>query len=160
MIARAKGDWIVSVQDHIAIPDNALEHIASLEPAFYTFPIGKVIEDGDEPRWDWRKHRHGDIHWQEWEICFGAAPRAWLIEIGGFDEQLDQAWGFDNVNVGLRADLAGFPMRCDNTIPAIAFDHDAKGEISFRERRDETLHNKRLNDFRRGERVSDIAKYL
>lgn len=160
MIARAKGDWIVSVQDYIAIPDNALEYISQLEPAFYTFPIGKVLSDEDSPRWDWRAAESRPINFMEWEICFGAAPRQALIDIGGFDEQLDQAWGFDNVNVGYRAYKAGYKMLCDNTIKAIAFDHDAVMSHPLKDRRDPALHNKRLADFDRGEKVTDIQKYI
>ena len=154
MIARAKGDWIVSVQDYITIAPGALEYIANLEPAFYTFPVKH------DDTWDWRKSRNGDIGWQEWEICFGAAPRQWLIDIGGFDEQLDQAWGFDNVNVGFRAHQAGYPMKCDNNIESYGLDHDALNLASFKDRRDPTLHNNRLNDFKRGEKVNDVEKYL
>lgn len=160
MIARAKGDIIVSIQDYIAIEPTALEHIANLSPAFYTFPVGKILKEEDEPRWDWRKHKNEKIHWQEWEICFGCAPRKALIDIGGFDEQLDQAWGFDNVNVGFRANQAGFELKCDNTISAIALDHDAFMAHPLKERRDSTLHNKRLDDFRKGVKIDDVQKYM
>lgn len=160
MIARAKGDWIVSVQDFIAIPDNALEYIAGLEKAFYTFPVGKIRHDGDNPVWDWRAAESRPVNFMEWEICFGAAPRDWLIALGGFDEVLDQAWGFDNVNVGYRADKAGYPLRCDNTIKAVAIDHDFFMEHPLKKQRDPGLHNRRLSDFSRGETVKDIHKYL
>lgn len=160
MIARAHGEWIISVQDFIEIPEGALDYIASLEPAFYTFPVGKISADSDEPRWDWRISKDGDIHWQEWEICFGAAPREWLIAIGGFDEQLDQAWGFDNVNVGFRAYEAGYPLKCDPTLRAIALDHDAFMPHPLKAQRDPALHNRRLDEFRRGQQVRDIFKYM
>jgi hypothetical protein len=159
MIARARGDWIVSVQDYIALPENALEYIQTLPPALYTFPVGKLQPD-DSIKWDWRAHRQGDIHWQEWEICFGAAPRQWLIDIGGFYEALDRGWGFDNVNVGYRAFLAKYPIRCDPAIKAVAIDHDALNVPSFKDRRDPALHNERLDAFFKGERVTDVEKYL
>lgn len=160
MIARAKGDWIVSVQDFIAIPDNALEYIATLEPAFYTFPVGKIIEEGDEIKWDWRASSTRPANFMEWEICFGAAPRQALITIGGFDEALDEGWGFDNVNVGFRAEQAGYNIICDNSIKAVAIDHDAFMEHPLKKFRDPTLHNYRLDCFRRGETVQDIHKYM
>lgn len=157
MLRRAKGDIIVSVQDYIAIPDNALEYIVSLPPAFYTFPIGKIINENDSPRWDWRESESRDINFMEWEICFGAAPRDWLIAIGGFDEELDKAWGFDNVNTGLRASLAGYPMKCDNTIKAIAFDHDAVMSHPLKHKRDPKLHNDRLEYFRNGGKLPFVV---
>ena len=153
MLSRAKGDIIVSVQDYIAIPDNALEYIVALPPAFYTFPVGKVLHEDDDPRWDWRKAESRPINFMEWEICFGSAPRQWLIDIGGFDEELDKAWGFDNVNVGFRAEQAGYTMLCDNTIPAVAIDHDAFTKHPLKHKRDTTLHNQRLNYFKSGGKI-------
>jgi GT2 family glycosyltransferase len=157
MIGQAKDGWIVSVQDFIEIPEGSLEQISRLKPAFYTFPVGKSVDMGI--KWDWRVHKEGQIHWQEWEICFGAAPRDWLVNIGGFDERLDEAWGFDNVNVGLRAFLAGYPIECNPDIKAVADDHDSFMEHPLKERRDPKLHNERLNAFHRGEKVNDIHKY-
>jgi len=160
MIARAKGEIIVSIQDYIAIPDNALEYIANLPPAFYTFPVGKVLQDGDVPVWDWRAAESRPVNFMEWEICFGSAPRQALIDIGGFDEALDEAWGFDNVNVGQRAELDGYKILCDNTIKAIAIDHDLLMRHPLKHLRDEALHNQRIDMFRRGERINHIAKYM
>lgn len=160
MIARAKGDWIVSVQDYIAIPDNALEYISTLEPAFYTFPVGKILNEGDSPRWDWRAAESRPINFMEWEICFGAAPRRALIDIGGFDEELDKAWGFDNVNVGFRAEQAGYKLLCDSSIKAVAIDHDAFMEHPLKNKRDSALHNRRINEFQQGAKVKDIHKYM
>lgn len=160
MIARAKGDIIVSVQDYIAIPDNALEYIASLPPNFYTFPVGKIRQEGDTPVWDWRTVQSRPVNFMEWEICFGSAPRQALIDIGGFDEALDLAWGFDNVNVGQRAELDGHKILCDNTIKAIAIDHDFFEEHPLKHLRDEALHNQRIDMFRRGERINHIARYM
>lgn len=160
MIARAKGDWIVSIQDFIAVPENALEYIARLPLGFYTFPVGKVLTDNDSPRWDWRMAESRPINFMEWEICFGAAPRQYLLDIGGFDEELDKAWGFDNVNVGFRAERAGYTLQCDNSLPAVAIDHDAFMEHPLKNKRDTALHNQRLNFFRSGGIVQDVQKYM
>ena len=160
MIARAKGDIIVSVQDYIAIPDNALEYISKLEPAFYTFPVGKIRQEGDKPVWDWRAVESRPVNFMEWEICFGCAPRQSLIDIGGFDEVLDLAWGFDNVNVGQRAELDGHKILCDNNIKAVAIDHDFFMEHPLKHLRDEALHNQRIDMFRRGKRINHIEQYM
>lgn len=158
MIATACGDWIVSVQDFIEISDDALAYISTLPKGLYTFPVGKLRNGNID--WDWRKYRDENIHWQEWEICFGAIPREWVIELGGFDEQLDTAWGFDNVNLAYRAYLKNMPIFCDNKIHAIALDHDSFMEHPLKEKRNPSLHNKRLDDFSRGETVQDIKKYM
>ena len=157
MINRAKGEIIVSVQDFIGIQETALEEITKLDPAFYTYPVGKIEKEGDTPRWDWRKEESRDVNFMEWEICFGSAPREWLKQIGGFDEVLDEAWGFDNVNAGLRASLAGYPLKCINTITAVALDHDAFMEHPLKHKRDLVLHNSRLDDFRQGVSINYVV---
>lgn len=156
MVRRAKGEYIVSVQDWIRLPETALEDFVKAldsEKAFYTAPVGKVDKWGEEPRWDWRAHRSptDELNFMEWEICCGACPKAALVEIGGFDEELDKHWGFDNVNAGLRAQLAGYKIRCLPHIKAVAIDHDKKEKHPFRGKQNAEFHNERLNIIRKGE---------
>lgn len=150
LIYRAEGDLIVSIQDYITITPTTLATFWELHrehPAFYTAP---VIKEGKE---DWRVKGVGKCDWTDWEIDLGSAPRKALVEIGGFDEELDQYWGFDNVNVGLRADMAGWDIICTNKAAGHAFDHDAVMAHPFRELRNPTFHNARLDQIRQGCRL-------
>ena len=159
MIRRARGELIVSVQDFIHIPEDGLQKFWDAyqeKPGFYTAPVGKIIEPLDTPQWDWRVDKNGDIHWQEWEICFGAAPRKDLVAIGGFDEELDKAWGFDNVNTAYRAHLAGHPFYCMSDNKSVAIDHDALMDHPLKQYRDEKLHNERLDFFAKGGTIDYI----
>ena len=152
LLKRAKGELVVFLQDHIQIEEDGLEQFWRAykdKPAFYTAPVGKVKQWGDEPKWDWRIHRE-DIEWTEWEIDWGCAPRGSLFKIGGFDEKLDRYWGFDNVNIGLRAHIAGYPMGCIKDNRAVAFDHDAHEKHPFRKKQNSKFHNQRLDDIRYG----------
>jgi len=154
MIRRAKGELIVSLQDFIKIEKDGLQKFWDAyenEPAFYTAPVGKVQYDmlDLEPKWDWRVERD-TAGWQEWEIDCGAAPRDYLYNIGGFDEELDKAWGFDNCDIGLRAKLAGYKFYCLKDNKAIAVDHDAIIEHPFRKLRDPEMYNQRLDEIKRG----------
>lgn len=151
-INRAQGELIVSIQDFITPPKDGLQQFWDAyqkDPAFYTAPVGQTL-DGKTAEWDWRFHKNDECNWQEWEIDYGSAPRKALIDIGGFDEELDNAWGFDNVNVGLRAHNAGHKFLCLKDNKAIALKHDALMEHPFRKLRDPVLHNKRLDDIRKG----------
>lgn len=144
MLKRAKGDIIVSVQDNIALEPQALEKIASARQGFWTYQLTNVD--------DWRKGEIRKAGEYDWEIDFGSAPRQALFDIGGFDETLDEGrWGFDNVNVGFRAFLAGHEIWVDPTINATGVDHERD---SFRDLRDPTYHNFRLQQFRMGERIN------
>lgn len=147
MLRRAKGDIIVSVQDNIALEPTALESIVTLQPHFWTFQLTNVN--------DWRKGETRRAGEYDWEIDFGSAPRQALFDIGGFDETLDEGrWGFDNVNVGFRAWLAGHEIWVNPSIKATGIDHERD---SFRDLRDPTYHNWRLQQFRMGERINYLV---
>ena len=139
MLRRAKGTLVVSIQDYIKAPPDYLQKFwdAHLKKptTFFTAPVGKV-DDLDNPkdiRWDWRAHSDiATIRDDCWEIDSAAAPLSALKEIGGFDEYLDQWWSSDNVSVGKRAALAGYPLELLFTNPSIAYDHDAHQKHPFR----------------------------
>lgn len=121
MLARAKGEITVHLQDCIEIPPNFLEHVNNTyDGSFVTFPIVK-----DQKTWDWRKDRLGAIEPQEWEADLAVAPLKAFKDIGGYDEEYCYGWSFDNVEVAYRAQAAGYTFRCDNTIYGNAIDHDA-----------------------------------
>lgn len=155
LLKRSKGELIVILQDYIKIAPDALQRLwdsySESPNTFFTCPVGKVkdLAYEDTPKWDWR-HFKEECHWQGWEIDFGACPRAAIFAIGGFDEELDKFWSCDNVNVGCRADLAGYKFKCLKDIEALAWDHDAFVEHPFRDRYNPTLNNKRMDEFRRG----------
>lgn len=158
MLKRAKGSLVVSLQDYIQIPPDYLEKwwqaYSDHPDTFFTAPVGKVKAWGDAPVWDWRKSAT-ECHWTGWEIDSGAAPLKALVQIGGFDEMLDGKWSSDNVNVGCRADLAGYKFRVvDN--PSVAFDHDAHMPHPFRAGYDTSFNNQRLEEFRHGRTLKPL----
>lgn len=155
-IRRAKGELIVFLQDYIEIEPEGLQRFWDAyqkDPkVLFTAPVGKKKLLGIN--WDWRKYREYDCNWMEWEIDWGACGRNILYEVGGFDEVLDEAWGFDNVSLGFRADLIGYKFANLKDNKAVAYDHDAHIKHPFREKRDPMLHNRRLDQFRMGEKIS------
>ena len=142
MVKRAKGELLVFYQDYIKIQDDGLEKFWNSyqeKKAFYTAAVND----------DWRKTGLGKRNWQEWEIDWGACPKDAIIEIGGFDEELDKYWGFDNVNAGLRADMAGYDVICiDN--PAIGIKHE---DAPMKKLRNPDFHNQRLDEIRQGLKI-------
>lgn len=151
LLRRAKGNVIVFVQDYVEIPPDALERIflqqASV-PAFYTYPVSKYDDDGET--WDWRATRNGGTEWQDWEIDFGSAPRKALFETGGFDEELDKYWGYDNLSVALRAHMIGKQFLCDSNIKARAYDHNKHKKHEFRHLQNQDFSNTRLEYIKQG----------
>lgn len=155
MIRRTQGELIVSLQDFIKAPPDLLQRLWETHEAnpraFITVPVGKVDNLSFEgtPKWDWRGVG-GKALWQGWEIDCGAAPRTALVEIGGFDEELDQHWSCDNVNVGKRASLARYDFVNLADVRCVAYDHDAFIEHPFRKNYHPSFNNERMEQFERG----------
>lgn len=161
-LKRAKGELIVSLQDYILIRPDYLQKFWDTfqenPDTFITAPVGKVdnLEYNGEIKWDWRAYRDKedsnirDCEWNCWEIDSGCAPLSALKVIGGFDEALDGTWSGDNVNVGCRAQLAGYKFKCLFNNPVLVYDHDAHIPHPFRDSFDGTLNTKRMAMFRAG----------
>jgi len=159
LIKRAKGKLIVSIQDYIKVSPDALQSLweayQSNPDTFFTCPVGKVdnLEYKGNPKWDWRINKDTPVDWRMWEIDFGACPREALYKIGGFDEEIDGYWSMDNVNVGYRAELAGYKFKCLYDIKAIAYDHDSFIEHPFRKDYNPIFCNMRIDEFKMGLKI-------
>ena len=150
LISRAKGDIIVSFQDCIKIPDNTLEIIAGLDhtKTAYTYPVGQTLDFEKEPTWDWRALRpQGEIEPRMWEADFASAPKSMFYDIGGFDEEFNKGWSWENVEVAIRAYAAGYKFELHNSFRTVSLRHDELRENPFR--------NKRENNDKRA-RVTEI----
>lgn len=167
-LKRAQGELVVSLQDYALIRPDYLQKWWDAYQAnpnsFMTAPVGKVddLNYSSTPVWDWRAHRNDEnalirpCEWNCWEIDNGAAPLATLKQIGGFDEALDGTWSGDNVNVGCRAELAGFDFKCLFDNPVLVYDHDAHMPHPFRDTFDGTLNTKRMAMFKGGMTLSPL----
>ena len=151
LLKRAKGELIVFVQDYVELPPEALQKLWDAyqnKPAFYTVPVSKY--DDENETWDWRAKKDGVIDWRDWEIDCGSAPLSALKEIGGFDEELDRYWGYDNPNVALRAEMKGYKFFCLPDIKCRAYDHNKHETHPFRHKQNADFANIRLELIRQG----------
>lgn len=165
MIKRSRGELLVFYQDYIKILDDGLERFWKAykdhHDTLFTAPVGKVQKWEDSPKWDWRSYKQNDkqteytdCRWDTCELDWGAIPRDILFKIGGFDETLDQFWSCDNVNMGCRADLAGYKFKCVFTNPAVAWDHDAHIPNPYRKNYNPAWNTQRMNEFRLGKTIN------
>lgn len=150
MIRRARGELLVFYQDCIRIGNDGLERFWKAYEADHDAFLTAAV-NGD---WRSQESNHGPREsFMDWEIDWGACSREAMFRIGGFDETLDEHWGFDNVNAGLRAQLAGYRIVCvDN--PAAGIPHD---DAPMKKRRNPDYHNYRLQQIRQGLKMDYLA---
>lgn len=155
MIRKSKGELIVILQDFIKIKKEGLQMFWDAyqknSQVFITAPVGRT-SDGEHIEWDWREHKSNeeDLEFAEWEIDWACCPKKLLVEIGGFDEELDKYWGFDNVNVGERINMAGYKIRNLKENKAISLDHNKFINHPYQKLRNPDFHNARLREIRMG----------
>lgn len=166
LLRRCNGDIVVMYQDCITIQPDALEKIAELDhdKKAYTFPVGKIAtEKGVQGiNWDWRKFREealGDKKLQanNWEIDFASAPLSLFKDVGGFDEDFNNGWSWENVEIAWRADAAGYTFHSRTYPDGVALDHDAIIENPYRNklpnndwRANQTMEKARRGNFKLG----------
>lgn len=155
-LKRAKGELIVFLQDYIQIKQSGLQRFWDAYQKYsscaFTAPVGKVNSFGDKPKWDWRKKKkkYEKLNWAEWEIDWASCPMRYLEHIGGFDESLDEFWGFDNCVGGKKLELADCAIRCLPDNPAIAIDHNKFIDHPYQERRNPTFYNNLIRKYEMG----------
>lgn len=163
LVDRAHGELIVFLQDYIKINQYGLARFWAAYEAtpstFFTAPVGKTKDDR-EVAWDWRKHRLAldGCDFKEWEIDWACAPKSAIIGIGGFDEELDKHWGFDNVNIGMRATMAGHQVKNLPENEAVALDHNFFKPHPYQSLRNPAFHNARLQEIKMGLQIVWTSK--
>lgn len=136
MIKRARGELIVSYQDFIWIPSNALNIVWELylgsPKTFWTFAVAKTM-DWKKVDYDWRGW--GSMRrikpW-EWEADFASMPRRALFDVGGYDETYDSGWSWENCEVAVRAQKMGYEFMVYPELRVKAYNHDKVLEHPFR----------------------------
>ncbi len=128
-LKKAKGELVVFLEDYTKIQSDGLERFWKLyqqdSQVGWTSPLGKT-SDWQDATWDWRKERMNGsyIAWNEFEIDWGCIPLRAIMDVGGFDEDYDSGFSWENVDLGYRLFKAGWGFRVDTQNLAVAWDHD------------------------------------
>ena len=147
----AKGKWVVMWQDWITAPEDGLEKFLKVadEKKFITGSMG-ITKDWKTIKWDWRAYRSGfqEIQFYEWEADWAIAPLKAFYELGGYDEEYDNYWGMENVNLAFRAKKLGYTFWVLPDNKAIHFSHPV---APSKKNRDTDFHNYKLRKIEMGE---------
>lgn len=66
-----------------------------------------------------------EVEYSRWEMNLASAPKKVLDKIGGFEEDMDEHYGGDNVVLGAKAYKAGSRILCDKGIVSVGFNQSA-----------------------------------
>jgi len=156
MLRRAKGEWIVLLQDYIKIPKDGLERfIRNLEDqSLFTGSVGKASNlKYEEPEWDWRNYgKTKEVDYMHWEADWAIAPKKAFFDVGGFNEEYDQFWSSENVEIAFRMSKIGYKFFVMPNNRAVQYDHDKAFKHPFREKFCPEFHNANLDDIRMGKK--------
>lgn len=153
-LKEAKGKYIVVWEDYISAPPDTLEKFMKVaDPKRFITSAGGTTTDWKTIKWDWRHHRQGfqEIEYQHWEMDLAIAPKQAFVELGGFDEEYDEHWSNENVNLAFRASKLGYTFWLQPEIKSIQWAHDKFIKHPFRERFDPDWHAYRIRKIDMGE---------
>lgn len=129
-VRRSRGELIVILQDYTKVAPDALERCWERyqeDPEVgWTFVLQKTDDWKHITKSDWRLDRPDGsyVAWNEWETDFACIPRKAILEVGGWDEDFDSGFSWDNVEIGYRLFKSGWGFRVDTRNRALAWDHD------------------------------------
>lgn len=108
------GDYVLFYQDFIELAPDTIENLYYAVGELNAFITTATINpDGKHDM----RYTGIDIiriiEPKEWEANVAIAPMKAIRELGGFDEEYDKGWSWDNVNLAERAELLGYDFYID-----------------------------------------------
>lgn len=115
--------YVIMYQDFIELYSEDLEKLVrSAEKTGGFVTTATINPDGKH---DQRYRGTDDLHEcppPEWEANVAIAPLEALEQLGGFPEEYDRGWSWDNVNVAERAAMLGYKFYIDEQVkPRLLF---------------------------------------
>lgn len=134
-IKQSGGELIVSWQDFTYAKPDTLERLWNHyqdEPKTLVGAVGNKYSDRDLTVQVWQDPRENNNHGTfypcyfsdiEWNLC--SVPKQALLDVGGFDEELDKFFGMDGYSVNARIHLiGGYDFKLDQSIKSYSLVHD------------------------------------
>jgi len=133
-IQEARSDLIVSWQDYTYAKPDTLEKFwfhYQQDPKKLITAVGNKYSDETFTVQTWKDPRERDdqgtfypCYWNdiEWNLC--SVPKQAVLDVGGFDEEMDKYYGLDGFNVLNRIqDVGGYDFWLDQTIKSYSLEH-------------------------------------
>jgi hypothetical protein len=144
-------DVVIFYQDLIILQDNCFRDLVDLSMANdYAF-VGTVTKNPPDEHDDMRYLKVDCLRPcmpEEWEANVGLAPMAIIQELGGFDEEYDNGWSWDNVNIAERAAMLGCKFFLDEANRPQLLSHSKEKSMSP----NGEFHAQRMREIKDGKR--------
>lgn len=147
------GKYVMFYQDFIILEDDCMEKLVKLaKPDLFLTTLTRNVEgDEEDPRYTWQDEVR-ECHAVEWEENVSMAPLKAFKELGGYDEEYDNGWAWNNCNVAERADMLGYRFLLDETNrPQLIF-HVKEPVLNPNMPENGDLHDKTMNAIRAGKK--------
>ena len=121
-LREANGEYVMFYQDFIELEPDTIEKLLSNIDDNTLITTATINPDGNKDQRYTGIDGIREINPEEWETNVGMAPMKVMRDLGGFDEEYDDGWSWDNVNVACRAELLGCKFLIDESVnPRLEF---------------------------------------
>lgn len=146
-------DYVIFYQDFIELPDDCIERLVDIAEKTGRFVTTATINhDGTMDGRYTRQDIVRPCEPAEWEANVAIAPMKAIIELGGFDEEYDCGWSWDNVNLAERARMLGYKFLIDESIKPQLLFHPKEPDVNPDLKPNGDFHAKVMQEIRDGKR--------
>lgn len=142
-----KGEYVVFYQDFIDLPNDCLQRLVDNVDATTFVTTLTINADGSQ---DQRGTNGGPVvkcYPEQWEENVAIAPMGIIKYLGGYDEEYDNGWAWNNCNLAARAAMLGCSFLMDQSNNPRLQPHDMN---SIKELNGE-FHTERMRQIESGE---------
>ena len=143
-------DYVIFYQDFIELQPDCFKKLLDLAtPRTFVTTCTPNYDGSDDGRYT---HVDGprSCRPEEWEANVAIAPMAILRELGGFDEDYDNGWSWDNVNIAQRAAMLGCKFIVDESNRPKLLPHELTSKLELTLNLDR--HMKNMKAIREGKK--------
>lgn len=148
-LKRIKTDYVIFYQDFIDLQPDCFEKLLALATPDTYVTTATINADGKKDLRYLGLDCVRPCKPEEWEANVAIAPMAVIRELGGFDEEYDNGWSWDNVNLAERAEMLGCKFLLDETNNPQLLPHDKPSDELLQLPNGE-FHTQRMRDIREG----------
>lgn len=117
-------DYVIFYQDFIELQEDCFEKLINhATPNTFVTTCTPNYDGSDDGRYT-GTNTPRPCTAAEWEANVAIAPMAVIRELGGFDEEYDEGWSWDNVNLAERAAMLGCNFIIDESNRPKLYPHE------------------------------------